>query len=32
MFSYDGHKELLDAVWRMAYIAEYREGGNLTHL
>jgi len=32
MFSYDSHKELLDAVWRMAYIAEYREGGNITHL
>jgi putative two-component system response regulator len=32
MFSYDSHKELLDAVWRMAYIAEYREGGNLAHL
>jgi response regulator RpfG family c-di-GMP phosphodiesterase len=32
MFSFDSHKELLDAVWRMAYIAEYREGGNLTHL
>jgi putative two-component system response regulator len=32
MFSIDSHKELLDAVWRMAYIAEYREGGNLTHL
>jgi putative two-component system response regulator len=32
MFSYDSHKELLDAVWRMAYIAEYREGGNTEHL
>jgi putative two-component system response regulator len=32
MFSIDSHKELLDAVWRMAYIAEYREGGNMTHL
>ena len=32
MFSYDTHKELLDAIWRMAYIAEYREGGNLGHL
>jgi len=32
MFSYDTHKELLDAVWRLAYIAEYREGGNLSHL
>jgi putative two-component system response regulator len=32
MFSYDSHKELVDAIWRMAYIAEYREGGNITHL
>jgi cyclic di-GMP phosphodiesterase len=32
MYSIDSHKELLDAVWRMAYIAEYREGGNLAHL
>jgi putative two-component system response regulator len=32
MFSYDSHKELLDTVWRMAYIAEYREGGYATHL
>ena len=32
MFSIDSHKELVDAVWRMAYIAEYREGGNATHL
>ncbi len=32
MFSYDSHKELVDAVWRMAYIAEYREGGNPAHL
>ncbi len=32
MFSYDTHKELLDAIWRLAYIAEYREGGNLNHL
>lgn len=32
MFSVDSHKELLDAIWRLAYIAEYREGGNLTHL
>ncbi len=32
MISYDTHKELLDAVWRLAYIAEFREGGNLTHL
>lgn len=32
MYSLDSHKELLDAVWRMAYIAEFKEGGNLTHL
>ncbi len=32
MFSFDSHKELVDAVWRMAYIAEYREGGNASHL
>ena len=32
MFSIDSHKELLDAVWRMAYIAEFREGGNRSHL
>jgi putative two-component system response regulator len=32
MYSFESHKELLDAIWRMAYIAEYREGGNLTHL
>ena len=32
MFSFESHKELLDAVWRLAYIAEYREGGNLSHL
>jgi len=32
MISYDTHKELLDAIWRLAYIAEYREGGNLSHL
>jgi putative two-component system response regulator len=32
MYSLDSNKELLDAVWRMAYIAEYREGGNLAHL
>ncbi len=32
MYSIDSHKELFDAVWRMAYIAEYREGGNTTHL
>ena len=32
MYSLDSHRELVDAVWRMAYIAEYREGGNLKHL
>ena len=32
MYSLEGHKDLLDAVWRMAYLAEYREGGNLRHL
>src|SRR4030066_760344 len=32
MYSIDSNKKLLDAVWRLAYIAEYREGGNLTHL
>lgn len=32
MYSIDSHKELLDAIWRLAYIAEYREGGNLGHL
>jgi putative two-component system response regulator len=32
MYSIDTHKEIADAVWRLAYIAEYREGGNLTHL
>jgi putative two-component system response regulator len=32
MISYDTHKDLLDAIWRLAYIAEYREGGNQSHL
>ncbi len=32
MYSLDSHKDLVDAVWRMAYLAEYREGGNLRHL
>jgi putative two-component system response regulator len=32
MFSVDTHKELLEAVWRLAYLAEYREGSNLSHL
>lgn len=27
-----GTKEVLDVVWRMAYIAEYREGSNTGHL
>ncbi len=32
MYTMDSHRELLDAVWRLAYIAEFREGSNLTHL
>ena len=32
MYSMDSHRELLDAVWRLAYIAEFREGSNLAHL
>ena len=32
MYSMDSHRELLDAVWRLAYIAEFREGNNLAHL
>jgi putative two-component system response regulator len=32
MYSLDSHKELLDAIWRLAYIAEFREGSNLYHL
>jgi putative two-component system response regulator len=32
MYSMDTHRELLDAVWRLAYIAEFREGSNLSHL
>jgi putative two-component system response regulator len=32
MYSLDSHRELQDAVWRLAYIAEYREGSNLAHL
>ncbi len=32
MYSLDSHRELLDAVWRLAYIAEFREGSNLSHL
>jgi putative two-component system response regulator len=32
MYSIDSHKELLDAVLRLAYVAEYREGDNTGHL
>jgi putative two-component system response regulator len=32
MYSIDTHRELLDAVWRLAYLAEFREGSNLNHL
>ena len=33
MFSPDSsQKELTDTIWRMAYIAEYREGNNISHL
>lgn len=32
MYTMDTHRELLDAVWRLAYIAEFREGSNLSHL
>ncbi len=32
MYSIDTHRELLDAIWRLAYIAEFREGTNLNHL
>jgi putative two-component system response regulator len=32
MYSIDTHRELVDAVWRLAYIAEFREGSNLNHL
>jgi putative two-component system response regulator len=32
MYSMDSHRELLDAVWRLAYVAEFREGNNLNHL
>ncbi len=32
MYTMDSHRELLDAVWRLAYIAEFREGSNLAHL
>jgi putative two-component system response regulator len=32
MYIVDSHKDMVEAVWRLAYIAEYREGSNLTHL
>ena len=33
MFTSDtGQKELLEAIWRLAFIAEYREGNNQGHL
>ncbi len=33
MFSSDSaYKEMLDFVWRMAYMAEYREGNNTNHI
>lgn len=32
MYSLDSHKDLLDSVIRMAYMAEYREGNNTGHL
>lgn len=32
MYSLEPQKELLDALWRMAYLAEYREEGILSHL
>ena len=32
MYSLDSHKEMVDAVWRLAHIAEFRDGGNLSHL
>ena len=32
MYSLESHKELLDAVLRMAHIAEFREGDNTGHL
>ena len=32
MYSLDSHKEMADAVKRLAYIAEYREAGNRSHL
>lgn len=32
MYFVDSHKDMVEAVWRLAYIAEYREGNNLAHL
>jgi putative two-component system response regulator len=32
MYIVDSHKDMVEAVWRLAYIAEYREGSNLAHL
>jgi putative two-component system response regulator len=32
MYSLEGHKDMVEAVWRLAYIAEFREGSNLAHL
>ena len=32
MYSLDSHKEMVEAVWRLAYLAEFREGNNLAHL
>ena len=32
MYFVDSHKDMVEAVWRLAYIAEYREGSNLAHL
>jgi putative two-component system response regulator len=32
MYSLDSHKDMVEAVWRLAYIAEFREGNNLAHL
>jgi len=32
MYSLDSHREIMDAIWRLAYIAEFREGSNLGHI
>jgi response regulator RpfG family c-di-GMP phosphodiesterase len=32
MYSLDSHKDMVEAVWRLAYLAEFREGNNLAHL